>query len=430
MSSLRNPKSLADWLQLDYFRRPRPLKALWKPVVLATLAIGVAAMVAVAALQKRVVPRLATAYQAGPLSSSHAMFNNDCGTCHREAFQTWNRLWQFNGTIRAVSDETCQKCHLGDIHPVHHDTQIRNDNCVSCHREHHARIPLNRVPDSYCTSCHANLSAAVKAGYEVRYHEKISDFAGHPPFKDREDPGTIKFNHAVHLQKGGVPTPASRATANQKLKDLQCSTCHVSDEAGRLMKPIQYKDHCQECHPLTVGVVSGLATKAATSALEDFRKTAAPHQAPEVVRAALRDRLTLFIQNNPLFLQAGPKVDSPRPIPGTRPARPEVVARPAAPFATPLPNAIRTSYPGMRPRISTGSGCRTAASSTTAIVCSTAPSAMTGPSKARRPVMCCCRRSIPAGNVMAPSPGPVLAATALSATAITPRTRNASFRAA
>src|SRR5262249_15613147 len=37
-SSLRNPKTLAAWIRLDYFRRPGLLRRLWWPAVLLALA--------------------------------------------------------------------------------------------------------------------------------------------------------------------------------------------------------------------------------------------------------------------------------------------------------------------------------------------------------------------------------------------------------
>lgn len=319
MSSTRNPKTLPEWEELDYFNRPRRLKALWKPVLLGTLAVGVVGMVAIAALQKKVAPRLATAYQAGPLSSAHAMFNNNCGICHVEAFKTWDRLWQFNSTIQSVPDKTCIECHAG---PIHNTKQVRSESCVSCHREHHGRARLDRVADAHCTSCHGNLSAAVKGGDAVLY-ENVASFASHPAFKERwegapKDPGTVAFNHKVHL---ALDDPATQ-------KPLLCNKCHVPDVAGQAMLPIRYEDHCKGCHPLTVSLPVAGAAADTKRALAEFSRTPAPHQAPEMVRAALRDRLTLLIQNHPEFLKGesgsgGP----PRPIPGSRVSRPEVVSK-------------------------------------------------------------------------------------------------------
>lgn len=336
MSSLRNPKTLADWMELDYFRRPRCLKSLWKPVVLTTLVIGVATMVALAVLQKKAAPRLATAYQAGSLSTAHAMFNNDCSQCHVEAFKTWDRLWRFNGSIRAVPDDACQKCHPG---PIHHVEQVRNDSCVSCHREHHGHTQLNLVADGDCVQCHKDLRAATRSDFAVHFKD-VNSFKGHPDFALRwegapKDPGTIAFNHAVHLQPKGIMELDSKqhnelkGTEDRRVlrPPLQCGECHVPDEAGRYMKPISYEQHCKKCHPLTVAVTAPAAGPGVQQARTAFSREPAPHQMPEMVRAALRDRLTQFIKQNSAFLTPDPKAEAvPRPIPGT-PARPELVTK-------------------------------------------------------------------------------------------------------
>ncbi len=347
MSSLWNSKSLAEWQELDYFRRPRPLKALWKPVLLTTLALAVVAMVAVAALQKKVVPRLAAIYQAGPLSPSHALFNNDCGQCHVEGFKTWDRLQHFDSTIRAVSDDTCSKCHPG---PTHHPDLVQSGpHCVSCHREHHGQVPLSRVHDGDCTSCHRDLPASIEKGKQTVFRN-IAAFAGHPEFVQRwegapKDPGTVAFNHAVHLQPDGVLTYCAEqrtklggtpgrlggdAEVDRRMQRevLQCNKCHELDEAGRYMLPIRYEQHCNQCHPLTVGIPVRTDAADAKRALAEFSRTPAPHQAPEVVRAVLRDRLTQFIQANPGFLKIDSKgPEARRPIPGSKPNRPELVSK-------------------------------------------------------------------------------------------------------
>jgi hypothetical protein len=314
MSSLRNPKALTEWLQLDYFRRPRRLKALWKPVVLATLAGGVLAMVALAVAQKKLAPHLATAYQAGPLSSSHALFNADCARCHVEAFKTWDRLWQFDGNIRAVPDSACLQCHPG---PVHQPDLVRQESCTGCHCEHRGHASLARVPDGHCASCHGDLKVQLQPDTEPHF-QSFTTFADHPPFQQRwqgapQDPGTIAFNHRAHLHNSP--------------RVLQCGDCHVPDEAGRAMKPIRYETHCKECHSLTVWVTSQLESPPAREALAAFRRTPAPHQPPEVVRAVMRDRLTVFIQGNPAFLGTEPQTQVPRPIPGSKAARPDGVNR-------------------------------------------------------------------------------------------------------
>jgi hypothetical protein len=85
------------------------------------------------------------------------------------------------------------------------------------------------------------------------------------------------------------------------------------------MKPVRYEEHCQTCHPLSVQIQSPLDTPEGKGAWEKFSKEAAPHRAPEVVRAVLRQRLIDFIQRQPAFLQGPDPESAERPIPGSRP---------------------------------------------------------------------------------------------------------------
>lgn len=333
--SLRNLKNLPEWLELDYYRRPRTLKSLWKPVVLFTLIAAVSVLLVALVVEKKMVPQLASAYQAGPLTSAHAMFNNDCGKCHVEAFRTLTRLGKFDGTIRAVPDETCQQCHAG---PVHHAKQIRNDNCVSCHREHHGPASLAMVSETGCTNCHADLAHAVQPGAKTTF-QNVARFADHPPFAQRwqgapVDPGTIAFNHAVHLDPRGISVlhdPVSDKPGNDRRKErktLQCLDCHVPDAGGRAMLPIRYDAHCLACHPLTPFLSVKAEDAGTKQAMARFAQMPAPHQAPEIVRGVLRDRLTQLVKAAPNLLGGEPKPpEESRSIPGTPPGRPELVTR-------------------------------------------------------------------------------------------------------
>ena len=332
MASLRTLKNLPEWLELDYHRRPRALKALWKPVIGATLLISALAMLALVLIPRRTVPHIATAFQAGPVAPVHSLFNNDCGKCHVEALRTWDRLWQFNGSIRSVADETCRQCHAGALHNAN---MAHSGSCVSCHREHHGAAALIRIPDAGCTSCHADLAAAVRADATPTFRNVVG-FAGHPPFAERwqgapADPGTISFNHAVHLDPQGLTLPfdsAAGADRRAQRKVLACIDCHQTGAAGTTMQPINYQKHCAECHPLTVALPLKATGAAGKQALARFAQTPAPHQAPEMVRAALRDRLTQLIQATPELLRSDAvTAPPPRPIPGAKPPRPEVVSR-------------------------------------------------------------------------------------------------------
>jgi hypothetical protein len=322
----RTPKTLADWTELDYFRRPRFFRRLWFWSVYAAL------VATLFFLAPTFLPGWRTVYEAGPVSTSHALFNNDCGQCHEHSFETLQRLGRFDASIRAVSDAACEKCHSG---PKHHADKVALDtNCAACHREHRGATSLSRVPDEDCLRCHRDLRTSVKAAMPLDYKEKVAGFGQHPQFQQRwaqapKDPGTIRFNHQKHLAPEGVlvldaqqvatlgQPPPDRSTLSHKV--LQCADCHQSDEAGRTMKPVRYEEHCQSCHPLSVQVQSPLDTPEGKQAWELFTKEAAPHRTPEVVRAVLRQRLIDFIQRQPAFLQGPDAESAERPIPGSRP---------------------------------------------------------------------------------------------------------------
>jgi hypothetical protein len=330
-SPLRSPKALPAWFELDYFRRGRLLRRLWRPVLwgaLAATALGVACTF---------LPGMQTAYEAGPLSNAHALFNHDCGKCHAQAFGAIRRFW--DADARSVPDAACAACHAG---PPHHETADQSG-CAGCHREHHGQAVLARVTDSQCTtSCHANLTRITK---DSRYNPHITGFGAgeHPEFKARKDPGTIKFNHAVHLQglrgidskqfwkqlefvRKNSGAHARLPEPGQQTRQLGCQFCHQTDSAGRYMQPIRYEQHCKECHPLSVQLVGN--DKGLQGLAAEFSKTPAPHpvhgdeQSPgktaQTVRAALRERLTDFIldDRHKGFLGESPDASPERAVPG------------------------------------------------------------------------------------------------------------------
>jgi hypothetical protein len=297
-SAFRDPKTLSDWIQLDYFRRPRGLRR-WR----SWLGWGTLGVFAVVVALVFVLPRGRSAFQAGPVSAPHSLFNNDCGQCHTDAFQTARRIWTVApGKIHAVPNDACQKCHDG---PPHNDQQLVELSCAGCHREHRGRPALARVDDGHCTTCHADLKANSRAGANTPY-QNVSAFPdAHPEFhiwRDGvQDPGQLHFNHKVHLKPEGVLAPGG------KTEVLVCSTCHREDIAGRYMQPIQYATDCARCHPLSVQLAGPFTDERTRTAAEEFAKTPAPHKEPSVVRAVLRERLIRFVQDNPVEAKPLPR---------------------------------------------------------------------------------------------------------------------------
>jgi hypothetical protein len=290
-SAFRDPKSLTEWIQLDYFRRPRGLRR-WR----SWLGWGTLAVFTVVVAVILVLPRGRNAFQAGPVSAAHALFNNDCAQCHTGAFQTARRIWTVgSGNIHAVPNEACQKCHDG---PPHNANQLVELSCPSCHREHRGRPALARVDDGHCTTCHADLKANSRSAGAAPYQD-VSAFPDvHPEFRiwrdAVKDPGQLHFNHKVHLKPEGVLAPGG------KKEVLECTACHREDAAGRYMQPIAYATDCAHCHPLSIQLAGPFTDERTRAAAADFAREPAPHKEPAVVRAVLRDRLIQFVQQNPV----------------------------------------------------------------------------------------------------------------------------------
>jgi hypothetical protein len=251
-SEFRTPRTLASWLELDYFHRRTFFRGLWGGLpLLAAAAAALALGVMVWAAGHRT-------FQAGPLSAPHAMFNDRCDACHDRNGATLTRLWR-GDSVGSVSDDACRKCHEG----AHHHERSPVGRCVACHKEHRGHAALARIDDRKCVECHRELSG-------------ITAFAEsqHPPFRETTDPGTLRFNHQAHLASPKVDPR------------LDCSDCHKPDAAGRSMLPVTYDPHCARCHPITVK-------------LGGEQDDALPHPrkggSAADVRAEIRDRLARFI---------------------------------------------------------------------------------------------------------------------------------------
>jgi hypothetical protein len=329
-SEFRDPKTLAEWIELDYHQRSRWLRRWQTWLTLGTLLIGGAAA-AVYAL----MPRASESYQAGSLSAAHALFSNDCRQCHTNAFQTTQRFVDPNAAT--VPDEACKACHAG---PLHNKDAVRDSErvrCAECHHEHHGRDFLARVADSECTACHGQLKAHSQREGGAMYQDVLA-FPAHHPLEARSgrtDPGRLRFNHKKHMASDLVVIDRGEGP-----KHLDCIDCHRSDDgsivagvegkparfqlgqssplgdAGQYMQPIRYEKHCKACHPLSVQLSGVLQGEEAKQAGEEFRKRPLPHPGPgqntESVRGVIRDRLFDLVSRDHLA----------REVPADRPGIP------------------------------------------------------------------------------------------------------------
>jgi hypothetical protein len=309
-SFFRDPKTLAEWIQLDYFRKPGRF---WKIRNVVTWLVFITCL----ALITLTWPSWARfVYESRPVSSAHAMLNDNCGVCHAAAsFQPAMRLLRSDPSVRSVPNDTCRACH-----PVgpHHEECVQDPDCSICHQEHRGRTVLARVADSYCTTCHADLDKVCPS--RGPFAAKVGSFVpDHPPFGawrgSLVDPGTVRFNHMVHLNLNaesvrGIDKPLA------DLQEQQCAYCHQRDPAGRYMKPIVYDQHCSQCHALSVAVTGNWREESVRSAAERFAHEPAPHKDPLTVRAALRERFTRFVRDNPSVLRSQEATEPPRWVPG------------------------------------------------------------------------------------------------------------------
>ena len=170
----------------------------------------------------------------GPLASSHAGFEDQCGSCHSD-------------TAREVTVEKCSVCHekYGDelgvysfgAHYVYRSDDFRRlvpsereRPCFACHLEHEGRDgSIQAVEDSQCRTCHD--------------FESFND--GHPQFEfaveGRADDDAVSFSHAHHVRE---------LMKKEALEDLEraCLYCHNARADGRTFDPIDFDRHCDACH--------------------------------------------------------------------------------------------------------------------------------------------------------------------------------------
>jgi pSer/pThr/pTyr-binding forkhead associated (FHA) protein len=222
--------------KVDYvtaYRLQRPY--LTKLSLMALLLIAVFAFLA----ELTSAPQKQTIFMPGGVSSAHMRAldaNNqpiakNCQACH--------------DPFKGVTDAKCIACHTKEPHAP---TQKAGPPCLSCHAEHRGAAKLATLPDTRCTSCHADLAAHdTRVPAPAAAHIVVFD-ANHPDIERPPDTDTLKFNHALHLQVRGI------FNAEGKREVLQCVQCHklVADKAGRWdPKPIAFATDCQRCHRLT-----------------------------------------------------------------------------------------------------------------------------------------------------------------------------------
>jgi hypothetical protein len=306
----RTAKSLAQRIDLNYFKRPHPFRR-WKLGL--SIAVPAAALVwlgGMAAAGSR------TPYSSGPVSSAHQVFGDRCERCH----VTGARAFRAH-----VTDNMCLTCHDA---PQHKSNQTFTPACATCHLEHRGPIRLSATAEGDCEQCHRNLGTTTGRLTVARVVGAFNE--GHPEFAARQegskDPAVLKFNHEVHLK------PDLRGPAGPT--KLECATCHVPAAVPRTsgpvwtrrppataMLPVTYARNRASCHPLYV---------------DPLIDRMAPHDAADKVQAMVAQALTAYISENPAQIgrpdpvRGRIPVNFPEPMPLVRTAGEWIAARTAS----------------------------------------------------------------------------------------------------
>ena len=202
MARSRTTKKLAQRIDLNYFKRPTPLKRakFWLSLLLPLLAL--------VWIGERTLSRDSRVYSSGRMSEAHAVLERECVTCH---------VQQAGAFSAKAADTACLSCHDG---PRHHANQAKSLECSTCHSEHRGRVNIRAASNQSCAECHGNLDAV---GGKSHYANHVRSFEdGHPQFAalvGPHDPGTIKLNHAIHMK------PIRRGPIGPAVS-LECSNCH------------------------------------------------------------------------------------------------------------------------------------------------------------------------------------------------------------
>jgi hypothetical protein len=297
MARTRTTKKLAQRIDLNYFKRPTPLKRakFWLSLLLPLLAL--------VWIADRSIFKDARVYSSGRLSRAHAVLEKECAACH---------VQQAGAFPAKAADAACLDCHDG---PIHHSwLNLSPPDCATCHMEHRGRISLSSVSSESCALCHARLA--------TQKWEHIESFqTSHPQFEalkeGAHDRGTIKLNHAIHIK------PIRRGPNGPNVQ-LECGNCHrptavdadltysdpkyraatvsytnndefLSVPAGglrpskpasghELMAPVKFANACAACHLLT---------------FDKRFDEGVPHDKPEIIHAFLLKKFSEYIAAHP-----------------------------------------------------------------------------------------------------------------------------------
>ncbi len=301
MPRTRTTKKLAQRIDLQYFRRPTGFRRarFWLSILLPAAAIVWIAWHGFAGDSH--------VYSSGRMSPRHAVLEKQCAACHVM------KAGQFSAK---AENAACLACHDG---PIHHENQPFTPDCAMCHVEHRGPMRLAATTNQSCAECHGGLKSQTGAAQFVGHIEAFED--SHPEFavlrERRQDPGTIKLNHATHMK------PIRRGPGGPMVQ-LECGDCHRTEavraewtysDAHYLAAKVSYLADAKPARP-AAGILppprapSGreylappkFGTACAGCHLLEFDKRFAegvPHDKPEIVRAFVVKRFQEHIAAHP-----------------------------------------------------------------------------------------------------------------------------------
>jgi len=210
----RTTKEIAARIEPTYHRVWHPLRRMRTLMSAAAVMVGIVwAVVGGDSLHNN-----------GPLSASHAAFEDDCARCHGGVGHggVGHGGVGYGGadheaSYHSISDETCSECHS----VTRHQETVAEPACAQCHREHRGRDGLARVGDAHCNACHT-------------HHSSIRSLLTHDEFDVEPRPQNIRFDHTLHLKPELLGGP------------IACADCHQPREGGH--RPIRFDAHCVRCH--------------------------------------------------------------------------------------------------------------------------------------------------------------------------------------
>ena len=132
MARTRTTKKLAQRIDLNYFKRPTPLKRakFWLSLLLPLLGLVWIAWRGFSGDHR--------VYSSGRLSRAHAVLDKECAACH---------VRQTGAFSARAEDNACLGCHDG---PIHHASKSATPDCATCHTEHRGTINISAATNQAC----------------------------------------------------------------------------------------------------------------------------------------------------------------------------------------------------------------------------------------------------------------------------------------